>query len=91
MQIKARPFGYHKQFDWGADIPSVSYSGQLVIRVLRNRNKDDGIEVRFSRVGGFRLLMKFHLLNTGLMRTFHRVTLCLGYLMVDGQRKKTCG
>jgi hypothetical protein len=56
MPIKAKPFGYHEQFDWGADIHSVSYDGQLVVRVLGNRNKDDGIEVRFSRVGGFRLL-----------------------------------
>lgn len=56
MPIKAKPFGYNKQFDWGADIHSVSYTGQLVVRVLRNRNQDDGIEVRFSRVGGFRLL-----------------------------------
>jgi hypothetical protein len=28
----------------------------LSIRVLRNRNKDDGIEVTFSQVDGFRLL-----------------------------------
>jgi hypothetical protein len=56
MPIKARPFGCQEQFDWGADIHSVSYDGTLSIRVLRNRNRDDGIEVTFSQVDGFRLL-----------------------------------
>jgi hypothetical protein len=56
MPIKARPFGCLEQFDWGADIHSVTYDGRLVIGVLRNRNKDDGIEVTFSQVGGFRVL-----------------------------------
>ena len=56
MPIKAKPLGCNEQFDWGADIHSVSYDGRLVIRVLRNRNKDDGIEVVFSRVDGFRFL-----------------------------------
>ncbi|WP_426210042.1 hypothetical protein [Massilia sp. TWP1-3-3] len=56
MSIAAKPFGCQEQFDWGADIHSVAYDGRLVVRVLRNRNKDDGIEVQFSRVGGFRLL-----------------------------------
>lgn len=56
MPIKAKPFGCLEQFDWGADIHSVSYDGRLAIRVLRNRNKDDGIEVAFSQVDGFRFL-----------------------------------
>ena len=56
MPINARPFGCQEQFDWGADIHSVVYDGHLSIRVLRNRNKDDGIEVTFSQVDGFRLL-----------------------------------
>jgi len=56
MSIKAKPFGCLEQFDWGSDIHSVAYDGRLLIRVLRNRNKDDGIEVIFSQVGGFRLL-----------------------------------
>ena len=56
MPLKARPFGYLQQFDWGADIHSVSYDGRLIIRVLRNRNNDDGVEVTFSEVTGFRLL-----------------------------------
>jgi hypothetical protein len=56
MPIKARPFGCREQFDWRADIHSVIYNGRLVIRVLRNRNKDDGIEVTFSQVDGFRVL-----------------------------------
>jgi hypothetical protein len=56
MPLKAKPFGHLEQFDWGADIHSVSFDGRLVIHVLRNRNRDDGIEVAFSRVGGFRLL-----------------------------------
>ena len=56
MPIKAKPFGCSEQFDWGADIHSVSYDGHLVIRVLRNRNRDDGIEVVFPQVDGFRLL-----------------------------------
>lgn len=56
MPIKARPFGCQEQFDWGADIHSVFYDGRLSIRVLRNRNKDAGIEVTFSQVDGFRLL-----------------------------------
>ena len=56
MPIKARPFGFQEQFDWGADIYSVYYDGGLVIRVLRNRNRDKGIEVTFSQVEGFRLL-----------------------------------
>lgn len=56
MPIKAKPFGCLEQFDWGADIHSVIYNGQLLIRVLRNRNRDDGIEVKFMQVDGFRLL-----------------------------------
>jgi hypothetical protein len=56
MPIKATPFGFLEQFDWGADIHSVTYDGHLVIRVLRNRNRDNGIEVKFSQVDGFRLL-----------------------------------
>lgn len=56
MPIKVIPFGCQEQFDWGADIHSVLYDGRLSIRVLRNRNKDDGIEVTFSQVDGFRLL-----------------------------------
>jgi hypothetical protein len=56
MPIKARPFGRLEQFDWGADIYSVTYNGRLVIGVLRNRNKDDGIEITFPQIGGFRLL-----------------------------------
>lgn len=56
MPIKAKSFGYQEQFDWGADIHSVSYDGRLSIRVLRNRNKDDGIEVTFPQIDGFRLL-----------------------------------
>jgi len=45
-----------QQFDSGADIHSVSYDGRLSIRLLRNRNRDDGIEVTFSQVDGFRFL-----------------------------------
>lgn len=56
MPIKARPFGCEERFDWGADIHSVFYDGCLSIRVLRNRNREDGIEVWFSQVDGFRLL-----------------------------------
>jgi hypothetical protein len=56
MPIKARPFGCQEKLDWGADIHSVLYDGCLSIRVLRNRNEDDGIEVTFSQVDGFRLL-----------------------------------
>jgi hypothetical protein len=56
MPIKARPFGGLEQLDCGADIHSVVYDGCLVIRVLRNRNRDDGIEVCFAQVDGFRLL-----------------------------------
>jgi hypothetical protein len=56
MPIKTRPFGCEERFDWGADIHSVSYDGPLSIRVLRNRNREDGIEVSFSQVDGFRLL-----------------------------------
>lgn len=56
MPIKASPFCFQEQFDWGADIYSVYYDGGLVIRVLRNRNQDEGIEVIFSQVEGFRLL-----------------------------------
>jgi hypothetical protein len=56
MPIKAKPFGCLEKFDWGADIHSVAYDGRLVIRVLRNRNLDDGIEVSFAQVDGFRLL-----------------------------------
>lgn len=56
MPIKAKPFVCFEQFDWGADIHSVSYDGRLVIRVLRNRNLNDGIEVSFAQVDGFRLL-----------------------------------
>jgi len=56
MPIKARPFGCREQFDWGADIHSVTYNGQLVIRVVRKHHKDDGIEVTFAQVNGFRLL-----------------------------------
>lgn len=56
MPIKAKPFGCLEQFDWGADIHSVTYDGRLVIRVLRNRNKDEGIEVAFSQVDGFRFV-----------------------------------
>jgi hypothetical protein len=56
MPIKAKPFGCTEQFDWGADILSVVYDGRLVIRVLRNRNMGDGIEVSFSQVDGFRVL-----------------------------------
>ena len=41
MPIKARPFGCQEQFDWGADIHSVSYDGGLSIRVLRNRLLDE--------------------------------------------------
>jgi len=56
MPIKAKPFGCQEQFDWGADIHSVFYDGSLSIRVMRNRNKDDGVEVTFLQVDGFRLL-----------------------------------
>lgn len=56
MPLKAKPFGCLEQFDWGADIHSLSYDGRLVIRVLRNRNREDGIEVSFSKAFGFRLL-----------------------------------
>jgi hypothetical protein len=56
MPIKAKPFGCLEQFDWGADIHSVVYDGCLVIRILRNRNRDDGIEVKFEQVDGFRFL-----------------------------------
>lgn len=56
MPIKASPFGFQEQFDWGADIHSLDYDGSLLIRVLRNRNKNSGIEVTFSQVDGFRLL-----------------------------------
>jgi hypothetical protein len=56
MPLKAKPFGCLEQFDWGADIHSLSYDGRLVVRVLRNRNRDDGIEVSFSRAVGFRFL-----------------------------------
>jgi hypothetical protein len=56
MPIKAKPFGCLEQFDWGSDIRSVVYDGHLVVRVLRNRNREDGIEVSFSQVDGFRLL-----------------------------------
>ena len=56
MPIKVKSFGCREQFDWGADIHSVSYDGHLSIRVLRNRNGEDGIEVTFSQVDGFRLL-----------------------------------
>jgi len=56
MPLKAKPFGRQAQFDWGADIHSIVYDGRLSIRVLRNRNQDDGIEVTFSQVDGFRLL-----------------------------------
>jgi hypothetical protein len=56
MPLNAKPFGCPVQFDWGADIHSVIYDGRLSIRVLRNRNKGDGIEVTFSQVDGFRLL-----------------------------------
>jgi hypothetical protein len=45
MPITAKPFGCEEQFDWGADIRSVFHDGRLVIRVLRNRNQDDDIEV----------------------------------------------
>lgn len=56
MPLKAKPFGCEEKFDWGADIHSVLYDGRLVIRVLRNRNKNYGIEVIFSQVDGFRVL-----------------------------------
>ncbi|MBW3499914.1 hypothetical protein [Janthinobacterium sp. NKUCC08_JDC] len=56
MPITAKPFGCQEQFDWGADIHSVAYDGGLSIRVLRNRNTDDGVEVTFTHVDGFRLL-----------------------------------
>jgi hypothetical protein len=56
MPLKAKPFGRQAQFDWGADIHSIVYDGPLSIRILRNRNQDDGIEVTFSQVDGFRLL-----------------------------------
>ena len=56
MPIRAEPYGFQEKFDWGGDIHSVSYDGRLVIRVLRNRNRQEGIEVAFPQVGGFRLL-----------------------------------
>jgi hypothetical protein len=56
MPLNAKPFGCQAQFDWGADIHSVIYGGRLSIRVLRNRNKGDGIEVTFPQVDGFRFL-----------------------------------
>ena len=56
MPIKAKSFWYQEQFDWGADIHSVSYDSCLSIRVLRNRNSNNGIEVTFAQVDGFRLL-----------------------------------
>jgi hypothetical protein len=56
MPITAKPFGVQEQFDWGADIHSVCYDGRLVIRVLRNRNRNDGIELTFPQVDGFRFL-----------------------------------
>lgn len=56
MPLKARPFGWQERFDWGADIHSVFYDGCLSIRILRNRNREDGIEVSFSQIDGFRLL-----------------------------------
>lgn len=56
MPLKARPFGWQERFDWGADIHSVFYDGCLSIRILRNRNREDGIGVSFSQIDGFRLL-----------------------------------
>lgn len=69
MPIKVRPFGCQEQFDWGADIRSVFYDGRLSIRVLRNRNKDNGIEVTFFQVDGFRLLDEVPLANFGCTDT----------------------
>lgn len=70
MPINASAFGCLEQFDWGADIHSVSYDGRLSIRVLRNRNKDDGIEVTFPQVDGFRLLDEVPLAEYWLAEDF---------------------
>lgn len=70
MPLKAKPFGFLEQFDWGADIRSVSYDGRLVIFVLRNRNKDDGIEVTFPQVDGFRLLDEVQLAEYWIAEDF---------------------
>lgn len=70
MPLKAKPFGFLEQFDWGADIRSVSYDGRLVISVLRNRNKDDGIEVAFPQIDGFRLLDEVQLAEYWIAEDF---------------------
>ena len=90
MPIKARPFGCQEQFDWGADIQLVCYDDRLSIRVLRNRNKDDGIEVTFPQVDGFRLLVvQAHWRSTRLLRTFLQVIQSLRCSMAAGRKKKT--
>lgn len=70
MPIKARSFGSQERFDWGADIHSVSYNGSLSIRVLQNRNRNDGIEVTFSQVDGFRLLDEVRLAEYWIAEDF---------------------
>ncbi|MFC0350638.1 hypothetical protein [Undibacterium danionis] len=72
MPINAKPFGCSEKFDWGADIHSVVYDGQLLIRVLRNRNRYDGIEVKFSQVDGFRLLDEISLAEYWIDNNFPR-------------------